>query len=99
MHYRAIPQAGLRQLKEELGYTNSQMAGVFGITTGRQFHKYLSDEDKREMGYHVLMYGMLQIELMLGPVRSIDQLHARARRYGAVIEPSAPAGEPEQSQP
>lgn len=96
MYFRAIPQAGLRQLKEELGYTNSQMADVFGITTGRQFHKYLSDEDKREMGFHVLMFGMLQLELMLGPVRNIEQLYARARHYGAVIEPSVPAGEQEQ---
>lgn len=86
MHYRAIPQAGLRQLKEELGYTNSQMADVFGITTGRQFHKYLSDEDKREMGFHVLMYGMANWQLMHGPITSIEQLHALGRELGAIIE-------------
>src|SRR5690349_9621611 len=39
MHYQAPPQHGLRLLKEQLSFTNTQMARMFGVATGRQFHK------------------------------------------------------------
>lgn len=97
MHYEPIPQEGLKRLKEDLAFNNVQMAAIFGIATGRQFHKYLSEGYQRPMGFHVLMYGMLQVELMQGPVVNIEQLYSRAREYGAVIDP-ATAGEPPQSQ-
>ncbi|WP_454871803.1 hypothetical protein [Paraburkholderia xenovorans] len=93
MHYKAPPTQGLRLLKEQLSFTNAQMARMFGIATGRQFHKYLSDEDKREMGFHVLMYGMTNLQLMRGPIANIEQLHALGRELGAVIESAD--GEPQ----
>jgi hypothetical protein len=86
MHYKAPPTQALRLLKEQLSFTNAQMASMFGVATGRQFHKYLSDEDKREMGFHVLMYGMTNLQLMRGPVTNVDQLHALGRELGAIIE-------------
>jgi hypothetical protein len=86
MHYQAPPQQGLRLLKKQLSFTNTQMARMFGVATGRQFHKYLSDEDKREMGFHVLMYGMANWQLMHGPITSVEQLHARGREIGAIIK-------------
>lgn len=89
MHYQPLPREGLQRLKEELQYTNAQMAEMFGIATGRQFHKYLSEEDKREMGFHVLIYGMVRLALMRGPIKSTDQLYDLARAYGAVIDPEA----------
>jgi hypothetical protein len=70
------------------------MAAIFGLASGGQFHKYISDKDRREMGYHVLMYGMLQLALRKGPVENIEQLHEMARSYGAVIDP-VPDGEPQ----
>ncbi len=72
--------------KERLGYTNAQMANLFGVSTARQFHKYLSDEDRREMGFHVLMFGATNLALMVGPVASIDQILEVARSVGALIE-------------
>lgn len=86
MQYKAPPTQGLRLLKEQLSFTNTQMARMFGVATGRQFHKYLSEEDNREMGFHVLMYGMANWQLMFGPIISVDQLHARGREIGATIE-------------
>jgi len=86
MHYKAPPTQGLRLLKEQLSFTNTQMARMFGVATGRQFHKYLSDEDKREMGFHVLMYGMANWQLMHGPITSVERLHALGREIGAIIE-------------
>jgi hypothetical protein len=98
MPYKAPPPQGLRLLREELKFTNAQMAVTFGVSTGGQFHKYISESEKdnREMGFHVLMYGMLQIELMFGPIKNVEQLYVRARRYGAVIDLPVPSGEPEQ---
>lgn len=89
MHYEPPPAAELRRLRDELGFKNPEMADMFGIATGRQFHKYLSEkeQDKREMGFHVLMYGMLQLALRRGiKVRNVEQLHELARSFGAVIE-------------
>ncbi|WP_186019060.1 XRE family transcriptional regulator [Burkholderia gladioli] len=62
------------------------MANLFGVSTARQFHKYLSDEDRREMGFHVLMFGATNLALMVGPVASIDQILEVARSVGALIE-------------
>ncbi|MFX1675222.1 hypothetical protein PWR63_23730 [Paraburkholderia sp. A2WS-5] len=86
MHYQPPLREELRRLRDELKYTNGQMADLFGVATGRQFHKYLSEEDKREMGFHVLMYGMLQLALLGGPVSSVEQLYALARSLGARID-------------
>jgi hypothetical protein len=86
MHYQPPGSGALRELKERLGYTNGQMADLFGVSTGRQFHKYISDEDKREMGFHVLMYGVLQLLLKDGAVAEVEQLYAKARELGATIE-------------
>jgi hypothetical protein len=86
MRYQPPRSSALRELKERLGYTNGQMADLFGVSTGRQFHKYISDEDRREMGFHVLMYGVLQLLLKEGAVTDIAQLHAIARELGATIE-------------
>jgi len=93
MHYKPPPREELRRLREELSFTNSRLAGMFGIATSGQFHKYLSDKDPREMGFHVLMYGMLNLALTRGmPITSPEVLFDLARSYGAVIEP-APDGE------
>jgi hypothetical protein len=86
MHYEPPPSSNLRNLRDRLSFTNGQMARMFGVATGRQFHKYLSEEDKREMGFHVLMYGMAQLQLMRGPIVNVEQLHALGRELGAVID-------------
>lgn len=100
MHYEPIPREGLQRLKEELAYTNGQMADLFGLATGRQFHKYLSTEYQRVMGFHVLMYGMLGVAFHRRiRVSSVEVLFEIAREYGATIDLSAPDGDSEQSQP
>lgn len=95
MHYKPPPQVELRRLREELQFTNGQMAKMFGVATGRQFHKYLSEEDKREMGFHVLMYGMLGLALHRRMrITKVEQLHDLAMEFGAEIGPED--GEPQQ---
>ncbi|WGS53596.1 hypothetical protein LFL96_21295 [Paraburkholderia sp. D15] len=96
MHFQPIPREELRRLREELSFTNSQMAELFGVSTSGQFHKYTSDKERREMGFHVLMYGMLGLALLRGMhITNVEQLHDLARSYGAVID-MAPGGEPQQ---
>jgi hypothetical protein len=90
MNYQPPSSMALRQLKDQLGFTNGQMADLFGIATGRQFHKYLSEEDKREMGFHVLMFGAMQLALMNGPLTNIGQLFETARAIGATIDLDKP---------
>lgn len=98
MHYKPPPAIEIRRLRDDLNYNNGQMAELFGVSTSGQFHKYLSEKDRREMGFHVLMYGMAQLVLKDGPIQNIEQVYDRAREYGAVIDLDT-AGEQEQSQP
>ncbi|MDS0802847.1 XRE family transcriptional regulator [Burkholderia cenocepacia] len=85
MKYQPPSGELLRQLKERLGFTNAEMAELFGVATGRQFHKYLSEEDKREMGFHVLMYGAMNLALKGGPITNVEQVFEVARSIGAKI--------------
>jgi hypothetical protein len=86
MHYDPPSAQNLRTLRDQRSFTNSQLAEIFRVSSSGQFHKYLSEKDKRQMGYHVLMVGMLNLALMEGPVTDIEQLHDRARELGAVID-------------
>lgn len=60
---------------------------MFGIATSASFIKRTSDKNRREMGFHLMMFGMLNLALSLGiPITSVDVLFELARGYSAVID-------------
>ena len=66
----------LIRLKEQLGYTGTQMADLAGVASNSQWRKYTSGESPRAMSPHILFYMAAQLALdnndlnkILGKVR------------------------------
>jgi hypothetical protein len=100
LNYASPTPADLLHLAEELGYTRSQMAALANVSTGRQWAKYTWNDktpepDRRDLGYEKAFLIAAQLELMEGPVKDIDQIHKRMRRFGARVD-LVDGGEPQQ---
>lgn len=98
MHFESPSPADLVRLAEQLDYTRSQMAALAGVSTGRQWAKYTwtektPEKDRRDMGFHMLFLIAVQLELMIGPIKSLEQVYARMRNIGAIVDPDVD-GEP-----
>lgn len=72
-------------LKTELGKSSSEMAKLFGISTGRAWRRYASDVEgnSRDMGMHMLFFAMARLEL---DAATFDRIIERMRKVGAVID-------------
>ena len=92
MHFTPPTPEDLERLKQELGYSSAQMADLFGVSTGRQWRKYTSNTDRRDMGLHMLFFAMARLEL---DPEVIEKIVDRMRRSGAQVD-LAPGGEPQQ---
>jgi hypothetical protein len=90
MKYEPPSVEDLLRLKAELGLSSTQMAELFGISTGRQWRKYTSSTDRRDMGMHMLFFAMARLEL---DEATIERVLDRMRQMGAHVDLSAPAGE------
>ncbi|ENM2868526.1 helix-turn-helix transcriptional regulator [Citrobacter koseri] len=68
----------LNQLKEQLGYTGTQMADLAGVASNSQWRKYTGGESPRAMSPHILFFIAAQLSLnnnelnkILGKMREI----------------------------
>ncbi|HAZ8269234.1 helix-turn-helix transcriptional regulator [Citrobacter koseri] len=53
----------LNQLKEQLGYTGTQMADLAGVASNSQWRKYTGGESPRAMSPHILFFIAAQLSL------------------------------------
>lgn len=53
----------LNQLKEQLGYTGTQMADLAGVASNSQWRKYTGGESPRAMSPHILFFIAAQLTL------------------------------------
>lgn len=53
----------LNQLKEQLGYTGTQMADLAGVASNSQWRKYTGGESPRAMSPHILFFIAAQLAL------------------------------------
>ncbi|HBU8848856.1 helix-turn-helix transcriptional regulator [Citrobacter sedlakii] len=53
----------LNQLKEQLGYTGTQMADLAGVASNSQWRKYTGGESPRAMSPHILFFMAAQLAL------------------------------------
>ncbi|HCA7080809.1 TPA: helix-turn-helix transcriptional regulator [Citrobacter sedlakii] len=53
----------LNNLKEELGYTGTQMADLAGVASNSQWRKYTGGESPRTISPHILFYVAAQLSL------------------------------------
>ena len=94
MHYDPPTPEQLEELKTILGKSSGEMAELFGLASGRQWRRYLSTDEnnKRDMGVHMLFFAMARLELDEG---SVERVLERMRKAGASVDLSADGGEQE----
>ncbi|MEX3914904.1 XRE family transcriptional regulator [Paraburkholderia sp. BR10872] len=94
MRYEPPSAEALDRLKNELGKTSSEMAKLFGLSTGRAWRRYSSDVEgnHRDMGMHMLFFAMARLEL---GEESVERVLERMRKVGASVDLSADGGEQE----
>lgn len=75
----------MERLKQALGKSSTEMAELFGISTGRQWRKYMAADanNSRDMGMHMLFFAMARLEL---DTETFDRILNRMRAVGATIE-------------
>lgn len=91
--YTPPTAADLEQLKTELGLSSGQMADLFALANGRQWRRYLSEDqqNRRDMGIHMLFFAMARLEL---DEETIERILQRMRETGATVDLSG-SGDPQ----
>ncbi|WP_311767897.1 XRE family transcriptional regulator [Burkholderia stagnalis] len=80
------PSTGdMKHLKEVLGKSSTEMAELFGVTTGAQWRKYMAADsaNTRDMGMHMLFFAMARLEL---DPSTLERILDRMRAAGATID-------------
>ncbi|WP_341774056.1 hypothetical protein [Burkholderia dolosa] len=66
------------------------MAQLFGLSSGRQWRKYTSNTDRRDMGMHMLFFAMARLELDASMIeRIIDRMRAMGAEIDLHTDPNA----------
>ncbi|ENZ79642.1 MULTISPECIES: hypothetical protein [Ralstonia] len=86
MLYSPPSAEALAKLKSELNLSNSQMAGLFGVSDARQWRKYTGDE--RKLSAQLLFFAMARLEL---DAETIERVLNRMREAGATIDLDSPS--------
>lgn len=79
----------MERLKRELGKSSTEMADLFGVSSGRQWRKYMAADanNSRDMGMHMLFFAMARLEL---DPETLNRILDRMRAAGATIELDKP---------
>ncbi|MPQ51946.1 XRE family transcriptional regulator [Citrobacter telavivensis] len=73
----------LNRLKEQLGYTGTQMADLAGVASNSQWRKYTGGESPRAMSPHILFFMAAQLALSDEDVAAVLE---KMREIGAEIQ-------------
>ncbi|ELM1462754.1 helix-turn-helix domain-containing protein [Salmonella enterica] len=73
----------LNRLKEQLGYTGTQMADLAGVASNSQWRKYTGGESPRAMSPHILFFIAAQLALSDEDVAAVLE---KMREIGAEIQ-------------
>lgn len=72
----------LARLKEELGYTGTQMAELAGVASNSQWRKYTGGESPRAVSPHILFFMAAQLALN---EKELAKVLDKMREIGAQI--------------
>ncbi|WP_024901559.1 hypothetical protein [Robbsia andropogonis] len=88
-HYTPPTAGDLKTLKEGLGKSSTEMAELFGVTTGAQWRKYMAADsaNRRDMGLHMLFFAAARLEL---DTDTLNRILDRMRAVGATIDLDQP---------
>lgn len=73
----------LNHLKEQLGYTGTQMADLAGVASNSQWRKYTGGESPRAMSPHILFFMATQLALS---DKELTAIINKMREIGARID-------------
>lgn len=73
----------LNKLKEELGYTGTEMADLAGVASNSQWRKYTGGESPRAMSPHILFFMAAQLALS---DKELTAVINKMREIGARID-------------
>lgn len=73
----------LNILKEQLGYTGTQMADLAGVASNSQWRKYTGGESPRAISPHILFFLAAQLAL---PPEHLELVLSKMREIGAEIK-------------
>lgn len=86
IRYEPPTPKALRELKERLKFSGSQMADLFGLASAQQWRKYSGDGALRPMSLPMLFLA----GALLNRTATVDQLFDWCRAVGAKIEVEYP---------
>jgi hypothetical protein len=88
-HYSPPSAADLKKLKDTLQKSSTEMAELFGVTSGAQWRKYMvaDSPNRRDMGMHMLFFAMARLEL---DEATLKRVLDRMRAVGATIDLDKP---------
>lgn len=86
IHYIPPSPQDLRELKDRIGYSGSQMADLFGLASAQQWHKYCGGTAPREMSLPMLFLA----GAMRNQTGTVKEVFEWCREIGAVIELDTP---------
>ncbi|ELN4157545.1 XRE family transcriptional regulator [Citrobacter braakii] len=72
----------LNQLKEQLGYTGTQMADLAGVASNSQWRKYTGGESPRAISPHILFFIAAQLTL---DKNELNEVLNKMREIGAKL--------------
>ncbi|KAK43626.1 hypothetical protein BG58_31345 [Caballeronia jiangsuensis] len=89
MQYAPPSADDLKKLKDSLGKSSTEMAELFGVTSGSQWRKYMvaDSPNRRDMGLHMLFFAMARLEL---DEQTMERVLKRMRAAGATVELDQP---------
>ncbi|EOC7145417.1 helix-turn-helix domain-containing protein [Escherichia coli] len=79
----------LNKLKDELGYTGTQMADLAGVASNSQWRKYTGGESPRAISPHILFF--MAAQLTLNDVE-LDKILTKMQEVGAKVSIGSPKG-------
>jgi hypothetical protein len=91
MRYGPPSTEALARLKSKLGYTGSQMAELFGVSSDKQWRKYTGGQQPREVSPHMLFFAMARLVLKQ---KDIDLVLEAMKEAGASIDLTASPEDP-----
>jgi hypothetical protein len=83
--YTPPSASDMKALKEGLAKSSTEMAELFGVTSGAQWRKYMAADsaNRRDMGMHMLFFAMARLKLS---PKEIETVLAAMREAGATID-------------
>ncbi|MFM0270085.1 hypothetical protein PQQ59_05840 [Paraburkholderia aspalathi] len=91
MYYRSATVPQMKEWKDRLRYSGTQMARITGLKSSRRWREYADENKPQGMPLANLFMGAAMTVL---PEAQIELVFDEMRRIGATVDPDAPSASP-----